>query len=139
MITKLKQITKKTGQHWHRLAHFSGLKRASHEIHSLTLKRLILLACGLSLAIVVASSWMFYSDPRSKYDLVRPGRRVLPQEFRADQSVSTSQEKTGSDVKLQLESLRAQLEGLKIYGDFRNDGLSDSKILQSYLDEPVVE
>jgi hypothetical protein len=135
----VKETFKKINERAHKIAHFSGIKRHAHEQHQLTLRRLILLACGVSLIIVVVSSMMFYRDPRSKYDLVRPGRRVLPQEFRAPESSAKGQEKTAEEVKLSIQKVQKDLEGLKIYGKFKDDGLGNGKVLQDYLDNPVVE
>ena len=114
-----------------------GLRRHDHDIHKLTLRRLILICCALSLMIVAFASFLFYNDPRSKYDLVRPGRRTLPEGFRAssdDEAITTK-----DDVKLELQKLRSQLNGLDIYGNFKDDALSDYKVLQGYLDQPLVD
>ena len=69
---------------------------------------------------------MFYSDPRSKYDLVRPGRRVLPESFRAEEV--KNEDKTRDDLKLELQNLQKQLNGLDIYGSFNDQSLSDGKV-----------
>jgi hypothetical protein len=132
----VKNVFAKLNRVLHRFARSVGIKRHLHEEHPLTLRRLILLACLFSLVIVGISSWLFYKDPRSKYDLVRPGRRELPEAFRADEgSVANSKD----DVKLEIQRLRTQLKGLEIYGGFNDDSLSDYKVLQNYLDQPVVE
>ncbi len=114
-----------------------GIRRHEHESHPVTLRRLILLACLFSLSIVAVSSWLFYRDPRSKYELVRPGRRTLPESFRADQSDLGRTETTKSDVKLELQKLQSQLNGLDLYGNYKDDALSDYKVLQGYLDQPI--
>lgn len=121
----------------HSLAKSVGLLKREHESHPLTLRRLILLCCVFSFILVGISSWMFYSDPRSKYDLVRPGRRVLPESFRAEEV--KNEDKTRDDLKLELQNLQKQLNGLDIYGSFNDQSLSDGKVLQSYLDQPVLE
>ena len=121
----------------HNLAKSVGVLKHKHEHHPLTLRRLILLCCVFSLILVGISSWMFYSDPRSKYDLVRPGRRVLPESFRAEEV--KNEDKTRDDLKLELQNLQKQLNGLDIYGRFNDQSLSDGKVLQSYLDQPVLE
>jgi len=123
----------------HSIAKSIGIRRHAHEHHPLTLRRLILIACLLSLSIVAFSSWLFYSDPRSKYDLVRPGRRNLPDTFRADQSGDVSEEITKSDVKVEIQKLQGQVNGLDIYGNFKDDALSDYKVLQGYLDQPILD
>lgn len=124
-------------EHLHGLAKNVGVIKYDHEGHPLTLRRLILLCCVFSFILVGISSWMFYSDPRSKYDLVRPGRRVLPESFRAEEV--KSEDKTRDDLKLELQNLQKQLNGLDIYGGFNDQSLSDGKVLQSYLDQPVLE
>jgi hypothetical protein len=129
MISSFKKVFQRT-------ARFIGIKRHAHEEHPMTLRRLILFACVFSLMIVGTSSWLFYQDPRSKYDLVRPGRRELPEEFRADEGTLAD---TKDDIKLEIQRLRTQLRGLEIYGGFNDDALSDYKVLQNYLDQPVVE
>jgi hypothetical protein len=121
----------------HKFAKMVGIKRHAHDLHALTLRRLILLACGFCIILVIFASWLFYKDPRSKYDLVRPGRRNLPESFRADQDKSLTGEVTKSDVKLELQKLESQLTGLGIYGNFKDDSLSDYKVLQNYLDQPL--
>lgn len=121
----------------HKFAKSVGIKRHEHEHHPMTLRRLILSACLFSILIVGVSSWIFYRDPRSKYDLVRPGRRELPQSFRAEDSSSNVE--TKDDVKLEIQRLQGQLNSLDAYGNFSNDSLSDSKVLQSYLDQPVLD
>lgn len=114
-----------------------GFLRYEHEKDILTLKRLILVACFFSLILVSISSWMFYSDPRSKYDLVRPGRRELPESFRVEET--NKDEKTKEDVKSDLQELNSKLEGLDIYGEFNDNSLNDDKVLQNYLDQQVIE
>jgi hypothetical protein len=123
----------------HKIAKAIGIRRHDHETHPVTLRRLILLACLFSLSIVAVSSWLFYRDPRSKYDLVRPGRRTLPESFRADQSDLGKGETTKSDVKLELQKLQSQLNGLDLYGNYKDDALSDYKVLQGYLDQPITD
>lgn len=132
-------MVKKIGSFWHGFSKAIGIKRHAHDLHWLSLRRLILLSCGFCLLLVVMASWLFYKDPRSKYDLVRPGRRNLPESFRADQDKSLSGEITRDDVKLELQKLQGQLTGLDIYGNFNNDALSDYKVLQGYLDQPIVD
>lgn len=130
-------MVRKIGAKLHRLAKSVGIRRHEHEHHPMTLRRLILLACLFSILIVSISSWIFYSDPRSKYDLVRPGRRELPQSFRAEDDASNVESK--DDVKLEIQRLQGQLNSLDTYGNFSNDSLSDAKVLQSYLDQPVLD
>ena len=120
----------------HKLAKSIGVLKHEHEEHPLTLRRLILVCCMFSLILVGISSWMFYSDPRSKYDLVRPGRRDLPESFRAEEV--RGEDKTREDVRLELQNLQKQLNGLDIYGGFNDQSLSDEKVLQNYLDQPVL-
>ncbi len=132
-------MVKKLKEWLHRLAKAIGIRRHAHDLHSLTLRRLILLACLFSLMLVATGSWLFYKDPRSKYDLVRPGRRNLPEGFRADQDKSLSGEITRDDVKLELQKLQGQLTGLDIYGNFKDEALSDYKVLQGYLDQPITQ
>lgn len=131
-------MVKKIGGYVHRLAKSVGIKRHAHEHHPMTLRRLILSACLFSLLIVAISSWMFYKDPRSKYDLVRPGQRELPESFRADDESSNSVE-SKDDVKLEIQRLQGQLNSLDTYGNFNNDSLGDYKVLQGYLDQPILE
>ncbi len=123
----------------HRVMKAVGIKRHGHESHPVTLRRLILIACSISIIIVIFSSWLFYSDPRSKYDLVRPGRRKLPETFQANKSNELSGDIEKSDVKIELQNLKGQLDGLDIYGNFKDDALSDYKVLQGYLDQPIVQ
>ena len=131
-------MVKKNKKFSHKLAKSVGLKRHSHEHHPMTLRRLILLACLFSVLIVSVSSWIFYKDPRSKYDLVRPGRRELPDSFKADEN-SNNNFTTKDDVKLEIQHIRSQLNGLDSYGNFTNDSLSNDKVLQNYLDQPVLD
>ncbi len=131
-------MVKRLKKNLHSVAKSIGVKRHGHEEHRMTLRRLILLACTFSLIMTAYASWLFYNDPRSKYDLVRPGRRELPDSFRVDQSDSNS-ETTKSDVKVEVQKLQGQLNGLDIYGNFKDDALSDYKVLQGYLDQPVIE
>lgn len=119
--------------------HSAGIKHADDVIGFMSLRRLILMACLVSLVIVSFSSWLFYRDPRSKYDLVRPGRRELPESFRGSEGGQSSKDLSESDVKLRWQQLNGDLNGLNIYGDFNSDILSDGKVLQNYLDQPVVE
>ncbi len=135
----VKQMVKKVRSFLHQFAKITGIKRHAHDLHTLTLRRLILVSCLFSIFLVVIASWMFYSDPRSKYDLVRPGRRNLPEDFRADQDKSLSGEITSDDVKLELQKLQGQLTGLDIYGNFKDEALSDYKVLQGYLDQPITQ
>lgn len=131
-------MVKKLGTRLHKLAKSVGIRRHAHEHNSLTLRRLILLACLFSLVIVGVSSWIFYKDPRSKYDLVRPGRRELPDSFQAEED-SGAKFETKEDVKVELQHIQNQLKSLDSYGNFTNDSLSDDKVLQNYLDQPVLE
>lgn len=121
----------------HKLAKSVGIKRHEHEHHPFTLRRLILVVCLFSVLIVGVSSWVFYKDPRSKYDLVRPGRRDLPESFRVEDESTTLDSK--EDVKLEIQRLQAQLNSLDSYGNFNSDSLSENKVLQSYLDQPVLD
>lgn len=121
-----------------KLAKSVGLKRHPHEFHKITLRRLILVACVFSLVIVGISSWLFYKDPRSKYDLVRPGRRELPDSFKIDDERANNFD-TKEDVKLEIQNIRSQLKGLDSYSNFTNDSLSNDKVLQNYLDQPVLD
>lgn len=132
-------VSTKLKQKAHAFLKAVGVKRHGHESHPITLRRLILIACAVSIVIVIFSSWLFYSDPRSKYDLVRPGRRKLPETFQADKSSELSGDIEKSDVKVELQKLKGQLEGLDIYGDFKDEALSDYKVLQGYLDQPIIE
>ena len=122
---------------FHKFARSVGIKRHAHESHPMTLRRLILSACLFSLVIVGISSWVFYKDPRSKYDLVRPGQRALPESFRAEDESGVVE--TRDDVKLEIQRLQSQLNSLDGYGNFNNDQLSDYKVLQGYLDQPILE
>lgn len=122
----------------HNIAKSVGIKRHAHEHHPMTLRRLILLACLFSLGIVFISSWFFYRDPRSKYDLVRPGRRDLPESFKVEESSGVTFD-TKQDVKLELQHLQNQLNDLDKYGNFTGDALSNDKVLQNYLDQPVID
>lgn len=131
-------MVKKFRERIHRFARSVGIKRHAHEHHPMTLRRLILFACLFSLIIVSVSSWIFYKDPRSKYDLVRPGRRALPESFQGEEDSNSSFE-TKEDVKIEIQHLQNQLNSLDSYGDFRNDSLGDNKVLQNYLDQPVLE
>ncbi len=131
-------MVKKLRGKFHKIARSIGVKRHDHEHHPMTLRRLILLACLFSLVIVGISSWIFYKDPRSKYDLVRPGRRELPDSFQAEED-SGAKFETKEDVKVELQHIQSQLNGLDGYGNFTNDSLSDDKVLQNYLDRPVLE
>lgn len=131
-------MVKKLRSRVHKIAKAVGIKRHAHEHHPMTLRRLILLACLFSLVIVGISSWIFYKDPRSKYDLVRPGRRELPQSFQADEDSGTDFATKG-DVKLEIQHIQGQLNSLDSYGNFTNDALSNDKVLQNYMDQPVLE
>lgn len=131
----VKRIQKKL----HAVARSVGIMRHLHEQHPMTLRRLILVACTFSMIMVTFASWAFYNDPRSKYDLVRPGRRNLPDSFKVDQSEDSGGEVTRSDVKVELQKLQGQVNGLDIYGNFKDDALSDYKVLQGYLDQPFFE
>jgi len=131
-------MVKKLRARAHKVAKSVGIKRHAHEHHPMTLRRLILCACLFSLVIVGISSWIFYRDPRSKYDLVRPGRRQLPVSFKAEEEPSAKFE-TKEDVKFEIQHIRGQLNSLDSYGNFTNDTLSDDKVLQNYLDQPVLE
>ncbi|HRV75842.1 MAG: hypothetical protein H6799_02475 [Candidatus Nomurabacteria bacterium] len=131
MVKKIKKIL-------HKLAKSTGIKRHPHEHHSFTLRRLILSACLFSLVIVSISSWLFYKDPRSKYDLVRPGRRELPNSFKAEEDSSIKFE-SKDDIKVEIQHIQSQLKSLDTYGNFTNDALSNDKVLQNYLDQPVLE
>lgn len=130
MVTRIKSLL-------HRAAKSVGLKRHEHDHHPFTLRRLILVVCLFSLVIVGVSSWVFYKDPRSKYDLVRPGRRELPESFRVEDESASLDSK--EDVKLEIQRLQGQLNSLDSYGNFNNDSLSEGKVLQNYLDQPVLE
>lgn len=121
----------------HKLAKSVGIKRHDHEHHPFTLRRLILVVCLFSLLIVGVSSWAFYKDPRSKYDLVRPGRRELPESFRVEDESTTLD--TKEDVKFEIQRLQAQLNSLDSYGNFNSDAFSEGKVLQNYLDQPVLD
>ncbi len=130
-------LTRRIRARMHRLAKSVGLRRHSHDLHRITLRRFILAACLFSLLITGISSWMFYKDSRSKYDLVRPGRRDLPESFRTEDEASSL--KTREDVKLEIQHLQGQLNSLDSYGNFNNDQLSDYKVLQGYLDQPILD
>lgn len=129
----------KFNQRLHSFMKAVGISRHGHESHPVTLRRLILIACFVSICIVIFASWLFYSDPRSKYDLVRPGRRALPESFRADKGTDLAGDVEKSDVKVELQKLKSQSDGLEIYGNFKNDALSDYKVLQGYLDQPILQ
>jgi hypothetical protein len=132
-------MVKRLHQGLHSLAKSVGIVRHLHEEHPMTLRRLILISCVFSLVMVTIASWIFYNDPRSKYDLVRPGRRTLPDSFVVDQNDSSGGETTKSDVKIEIQKLQSQVNGLDIYGNFKDDALSDYKVLQGYLDQPILD
>lgn len=115
-----------------------GIRRHGHEAHRFTLRRLILCSCLFAIGIVGVSSYLFYADSRSKYDLVRPGRRELPEAFQAESNLN-QEDATREEVASELSEMKTQLDGLDIYGTFSDDALSDYKVMQGYLDQPINE
>jgi hypothetical protein len=69
--------------------------------------------------LVTLGSYLFYSDGRSKYDIVRPGRSLKTFNASVPEAAGVKQEKLSAEsIKLELEALKKQQTDITNYGDF---------------------
>jgi hypothetical protein len=100
--------------------------------NNLNFNRLIISAILFSVVFVFLASLIFYTDSRSKYDLVRPGRRVLPKTFNIEEggvydAGQVSQESSLLDIE--VDALKKQLQSIDSYGIFEDNLLDENNFL----------